>query len=150
MQVYLLKDVAHVGFAGEIIKVSDGYAKNFLFPRSLAVELTAHNIGQYQAKVRKVENRKEAIATETSMRAEQIKESVVTISSKTHDNGKLYGAISAQDIVDALAAQCGIKVAKTQVLIDKSIKAIGNHSVTIHLSSRLQPQMMVKIVAEKE
>jgi large subunit ribosomal protein L9 len=149
MQVYLFKDVPRVGFSGEIIKVSDGYAKNFLLPRKLGVEITDSNKNYYQSKVKSVDHRKEALATETSMRAEQIKGITIMLTEKVHDDGKLYGAISQQEIVDALAEQHSIKISKSQVVFGKSVKSTGLHKVTIRLSSRLQPELTVKVVAEK-
>src|SRR5690242_14771926 len=100
MKVFLRQNIAKVGLAGEIIKVEDGYARNYLFPRNLAVEITGTNEAFYQKKVKSFEHRKEVIETETSMLAEKIKELAVTIKRKMHDDGKLYGAISQADIVD--------------------------------------------------
>jgi large subunit ribosomal protein L9 len=147
MKVFLLKNIAKVGLAGEIIKVEDGYARNYLFPRNLAVEITSANEGFYLKKVKSFEHRKEAIETETSLLAEKIKELAVTIKRKMHDDGKLYGAISQADIVDILA-QKGVNVSKSQVLIDKSIKSKGKFEVTIKLSSRLQPTLTLNVISE--
>jgi large subunit ribosomal protein L9 len=147
MKVYLLQDVKSVGMAGEVLKVSDGYANNFLFPRKLAVQLTAQNEQFYQTRVKAIENRKEVISTETSMLAEKIKSLKITLKRKVHDGDRLYGAIRERDIVDALAEQ-NIKIGPSQVLFGKSIKSVGNHTVTIKLSSRLQPELAVKIIAE--
>ena len=144
MKVYLLKDVEKVGFAGEIIKVKDGYAQNFLFPRKLGVQVTAQNSSFYESRVKNVEHRKEALASEQSMLSEKINQIVVTLKKKAHDDNKLYASISPSDIVDALAEQ-GVKISKNQVKFDKSVKTLGEHKVTIKLSSKLQPQLTVKI-----
>lgn len=145
MNVYLLKDIPKVGMAGEILKVSDGYAQNFLFPKKLAVQITESNAQFYQTKIKQVENRKETIATETSMLSEKIKSESLTIKRKTHDSGKLYASIGATEIVDLLA-QKGISIAKSQVHFDKTIKNTGTYDVVIKLSSRLQPSVKVKVV----
>lgn len=147
MKVYLCQDIPKVGMAGEIINVSEGYANNFLFPKKLAVEITEKNELFFQKRVKTIENRKEVIAQETSMLAEKIKSVEVTIKRKMHDNLKLYGAIAAQEVVDSLNLK-GIKVSKSQIIFDKSIKEKGSHQVTIKLSSRLQPQMTVTVVSE--
>lgn len=146
MKVYLLKDVEKVGFAGEIIKVKDGYAKNFIFPKKLGVQVTAQNSSFYESRVKNVEHRKEALASEQSMLSEKINHLKITLTKKAHDDNKLYAAINAADIVDALAAQ-NVKVSRNQVKFDKSIKALGEHKVTIKLSSKQQPQLTVKVVA---
>ncbi len=147
MKVFLRKDIEGVGFAGEVVKVSEGYARNFLFPRDLGVEITAQNEAFYKNKIKTIENRKEAIATETSMLAEKIKSLKVTLNRKMHDDGKLYGAVSPADIAEALSAQ-GVTVAKNQVLINKSIKTKGAHKVIIKLTARLQPELVVSVHPE--
>lgn len=145
MKMYLLQDVAKIGFAGEIIKVADGYAKNFLIPRKLAVEITDQNSKFYEARVKNVEHRKEALSSEQSMLSEKIAHLKLTIKRKLHDNDRLYASINASDVVDLLAEE-HIKVGKSQILFDKSIKKTGEHKVTVKLSSKLQPQFTLKVV----
>jgi large subunit ribosomal protein L9 len=148
MKVYLKKDVPRVGLAGEIITVPDGYARNFLFPKQLGVEINDSNINFYQTKIKTIVKRKEVLATETSMLAEKIKNIKLSIKRKLHDNNKLYAAISAQEVADALVQE-GIKVAKNQVIFPKTIKEKGEFDVVIKLSARLQPMLKLKITAEK-
>lgn len=147
MKVYLLKNVERIGMAGEIIKVSDGFGANFLIPHKLAVEVTRNNENSFKNREKAIENRKEVVATQTSMLAEKINGTQVTIKRKVHDDGKLYGALSAHEIVDALAEK-GISVSKSQIDLPKAIKAQGSYEVTIHLSSRLQPKVKIKVIAE--
>lgn len=149
MKIFLLKDVPKIGMAGEIIKTSEGYARNFLIPQKLGEEVTPANEGLYKNKLKTIENRKTVIATKTSMLAEKIKSIEIVLKRKTHDGGKLYGAIGANEIVDALAAK-GVSVSKNQVEFDKSIKAKGLHTVTIKLSSTLMPSIKVKVVADEQ
>ena len=149
MKVFLLKDVEKVGLAGEIITIAEGYARNFLIPRKLAIEVTPHNEASLINKIRTVENRKEVIASKTSMLAEKIKALELTIKRKMHDEGKLYGSISEGEIVDLLA-QKGIGIAKNQVTFDKAIKSKGLYKVTIKLSSKLQPVFTLKVVPEEQ
>lgn len=152
MKVFLLKDVEKIGMAGEIVKVSDGYAANFLFPRKVAVEVTAQNEKGFANRTKVLEKRDEVVATKTSMLAERIKTLKITIKSKAHDDAssttaRLYGAVSASDLVEALAQQ-GVAVSKSQIAFDKTIKTTGTHLVTLKLSNKLQPQFTVKVVAE--
>lgn len=147
MKVYLQKDVEKVGLAGEIIKVEDGYARNFLFPRKLAVEITPLNESFYTKKIRQVVHRKEVLNSKTSMLAENIKAMKLTLKRKVHDDGKLYGAVNSQEIADLLGEN-GISVSKSQILIDKSIKTKGSHSVTVKLTSQLKPTLTVVVVPE--
>lgn len=147
MKVYLRQDVPKVGLQGEIIKVSEGYAHNYLLPKKLAVEITSENERFFKSRMRVIEHRKEVVATETSMLAEKIKSMELVLKKKMHDKTKLYGAVSAQEVADALA-QKGIKVSKSQVIFDKSIKEKGSFPVTIKLSSRLQPSLTVIVSPE--
>jgi large subunit ribosomal protein L9 len=147
MEVYLRKDVEKIGLAGEIIKVGDGFARNYLIPQGLGIEITAQNKSQYLSKIRKVENRKEAIASQTSMFAEKLNTVSITLKRKMHDNGQLYGSINASEIMEALAEQ-GISITKGQVEFDKPIKSKGSFKVTIKLSTRLKSTITVTIIAE--
>lgn len=147
MKVFLLKDVEHVGMAGEIVKVADGFALNFLIPRKLAQQITPENEHLFAQKVKSIEKREQVIASKTSMLAERIKGLEVILKRKMHDGDKLYGSISEQEIVDALARET-VSIKKNQVEFDKSIKSKGTYSVTIKLSSQLKPKVTVKVIAE--
>lgn len=147
MRVYLLKDVEKVGIAGEMIKASDGFAKNFLIPHGFGIQITPANSSIYEKKALEVKNRKQVIESKTSMLAEKIRSISLVMKRKMHDDTKLYGAVSAGDMVDALAAE-GIKISKNQVLFDKTIKEKGVHEVTIKLSNSLMPKCVLKIIPE--
>lgn len=147
MKVFLVQDVAQVGSKGAIVNVSDGYAMNFLLPRKLAVEVTAHNEGEMVRKSKQVSVHKEVVHSKTSQLAERIKVLKPVMRLKVHDDNKLYGAVSALDVVDILAAE-GISVAKNQIIFEKTIKTKGIHPVTVKLSNSLQPTFMLKITAE--
>jgi len=147
MKVFLLKDIERIGIAGEIVKVKEGFAQNFLFPRKLAVEVTQANEKHFKTREKVIEHRKEVVESKSSMLAEKIKSTQVTLKRKTHDDGKLYGSINPQEIVEILGEK-GISVSKSQVLFNKSIKSTGAYGVTIKLSSKLQPELTVKVVSQ--
>lgn len=144
VKVFLKKDVTKIGFAGEIVNVSEGYASNFLIPQKLGVLVTSLNEVGLSKKVKEVVNRKEAVKTKTSMLAEKIKSIKLSIKTKVHDDNKLYGSISASDIVDLLAKE-GVVVSKNQVIFDSHIKSVGTFEVTIKLSNSLQPKLTLKV-----
>lgn len=146
MKVYMLKDVEHVGMTGQMINVSDGYAKNFLFPRKLAAEVTADNEAFFKSKKQRENVAAEVLNSKVAMLAERIKSMHLTIKERVHDDGKLYGAIGADEIVDLLK-QKEITVNKKQIEFDKSIKSVGEHRVTIKLTAKLKPQLTVKVEA---
>jgi large subunit ribosomal protein L9 len=144
MQVYMLKDVERVGMAGQIINVSDGYAANFLIPRHLAVEITPANTEFYKHKKNHEHVVAEVLNSKVAMLSERIKSLHLLIKERVHDDGKLYGAVGAEEIVDLLREK-DIVIKKKQVEFNKSVKSIGEHKVTIRLSSKLQPQLTLKV-----
>lgn len=147
MQVYLIKDVENLGVAGEIVTVSDGHATNFLVPRKLAIAITNANRGSFEKRKKVVEKREEVIASKTSMLAERIKSIELVLKKKIHEGEKLYGSVSAAEVVDLLAAK-GVSVQKSQIDFAKTIKTLGSHVVTVKLSSKLLPTLTLRVVAE--
>jgi len=145
MKVFLLKNVEKIGMAGEMVKVKDGFAVNFLIPRKLAVVITPANESFYKKHEKTVDHRKEVIESKTSMLAEKIKALQIKLKCKTHDGGKLYGSVGASEIVDLLAEK-GVSVAKNQIEFGKSIKSTGSYKVVVKLSSKLKPELILKVV----
>ena len=145
MNVFLLKDIVQVGLKNEIIKVSDGYAANFLFPKKLAVEVTPANEKLYAAKARTVQNRAAIIESTSSVLGDQIAHLNLKLKKKM-DGDKLYAAIGQNEIVDLLKEH-NISISKSQVIFDKAIKTKGNFEVTIKLSSKIQPKFTLQVTA---
>ena len=135
--------------AGEMIKVKEGFALNYLVPKKFAVLVTPENESSFKKKLKVIEHRKEVVASKTSMLAEKIKGLKLVLKQKMHDQDKLYGSIVASDIADLLSKE-GIKVAKNQVILEKPIKTIGTFEITIKLSNQLQPKLILKIVPEQK
>ena len=148
MQVYILKDLENIGMAGQIRNVSDGYATNFLIPRKLVVKITDKNRAFYEQKKQRELVTVEIVKGKAAMLAERIKVTHVTIKERVHDDGKLYGSVGPDEIVELLKSK-DIIINRKQVEFDKSIKAVGEHKVTIRLSSKLKPQMTLKVEAKK-
>ena len=145
MNLFLLKDIVQVGLKNEIIKVSDGYAANFLFPKKLAVEVTPANEKLYAAKARTVQNRAAIIESTSSVVGDQIAHLNLKLKKKM-DGDKLYAAIGQNEIVDLLKEH-NISISKSQVIFDKAIKTKGNFEVTIKLSSKIQPKFTLQVTA---
>ena len=148
MLVLLKQDVKGSGKAGDIVKVSDGYARNMLFPRGLAVEATEGNIRaaekQKERQAQKAaEDRETAVAT-----AESLKEKEVTISAKAGEGGRLFGAITSKDIADAVTEQLGLEIDKKKVEIDSPIKVVGSYSAVLKLYQEIKGELKVNVVAE--
>ncbi len=133
MKVILQQDVRDQGKKGQMVEVSDGYARNFLFPRKLAVPATADAMNtmklKEKARLRQIEEEK-ALAQENAKKLEGV---VVKISAKAGENGKLFGSVTNKDISDALRAQHGIEVEKGRIVIADPIKAYGPYDVKCKL-----------------
>lgn len=144
MNVKLLQDVKNIGLAGQIVKVSEGYARNYLFPRKLACIATAQDTIMVEKQAKRAKIDKELLGSRIASIAEQLEKMHFIIKEKTHDEGKLYGAVNADDIV-ALLKDKGIAINKKQVEFPKTIRSTGEHTVIIKLSSKLKSEIIVKV-----
>jgi large subunit ribosomal protein L9 len=149
MNVYMLQDVENIGMKGMVIKVSDGYAHNFLLPRKLATQMTKNDEAFLASRSKKVEVVKKVLTTKIAMLGERITNLHLTIQKRVHDTNKLYGSISADEIVELLA-QKEISINRKQVDFSKAIKTIGEHKVMVRLSSKICPEFTLKVVGGKE
>ena len=147
MKVILQQDVKGQGKKGQMVEVSDGYARNFLLPRKLAVEANADNVNtmKLQEKARKAKEAAEKAEAEAV--AEKLKESVVKISAKAGTGGRLFGAVTSKEIADALQAQHGIAIPKTKIVQDEPIKAFGGYELKVKLGYEVTGTLKV-VVAE--
>ena len=133
MKVILKADVKGKGKKGELIEVSEGYGRNFLMPRGLAEPATADNLNvkkaQDEAHARKIALEQQA-AREA---AEKLKESPVKVPAKGGTGGRLFGAVTAKEVSEALSAQYGVNIAKTKLVLDEPIKACGGYQIKAKL-----------------
>lgn len=148
MIVILNKDVKGTGKAGDVVKVSDGYARNMLIPKGFAVEATQGNIRNLEkqkaiAAEKKLQEKKAAQA-----QAERIAELAVTIKTKAGDGGKIFGSITSKDVAEALSRQHNIVVDKKKIQLDSPIKQIGETSVDIKLYPEINTNLKVIVEAE--
>lgn len=148
MLVILKQNVKGTGKAGDIVKVSDGFANNRLIPAGLAVPATNQNVKSVAKQKAFVEkkNAEEKAAAEAV--AKKLSESKVTIRKKVGDNGKLFGSITSMDIANAIKEQLGNKVDKKKIVLAKPIKEVGEHEVEIKLFPEVSAVMKV-IIAEE-
>ena len=144
MKVILTGDVKGKGKKGEIINVSDGYARNFLFPKNLAIEATASNLNDLKGKRESVEYQTEQDKQRATEIAEKFKEIEVVIETKAGDNGKLFGSITSKDVADALTMQHHIKLDRKKFVMD-SIKTLGTHNVKVKLFQGITGELRVTV-----
>lgn len=149
MQVLLLKDVDQLGQAGEVKKVSDGYARNYLIPRGLAMAATEAAIKQAEQQ-RQASSRRQAKAlTEAQAFAQILDGQTITFHARAGDSERLYGSITNADIAEALTAQVGREVDKRKVVLEDPLKELGTHAVTIHLAPSAEAKVVVVIEREE-
>jgi large subunit ribosomal protein L9 len=142
MEVILLERVAKLGQMGEVVKVRDGFARNFLLKRGKALRATAENRAKYDGMKAELEANNIQAKGEASKVAEKINGKEIVIIRQAAESGQLFGSVSVRDIVDALAAD-GVTVARTQVWLDSPIKTIGQTKVTIAVHPEVETSIAV-------
>ena len=133
MKVILQQDVRGQGKKGQMVEVSDGYARNFLLPRKLAVLATAENVNtmKQQEKARKAQEAAEKAQAQAT--AKQLEGLMVKIPAKAGEGGRLFGAVTAKEVSEALSAQHGVNIPKTRLVLDEPIKACGGYQIEAKL-----------------
>ena len=149
MKIILQKPVEKLGDPGDVVEVADGYARNYLIPRAMAVK--AH-----KAAAKHADNVKRAHVSRLSQKkvefevvAAKLIASQVTISARAGEEGKLFGSVTAADIADAIVAQAGIVVDRKDVHLDEPIRSLGTHEVRVHLFADVDPVLTLEVVAEE-
>ena len=146
MKVILLCDVKGTGKKDEIVNVSDGYARNFLFPRGAAVEATAGAAKEVEKK-RAAERQREAERKATAEKqARELKDKVVRVEAKCGEKGRLYGRVTSQEIADALAAQHNVTVDKRRIDLKDPIREAGDVKVEVWLYPNITTRITVRVV----
>ena len=146
MVVILLKDVKGTGKAGEVVKVSDGYARNRLIPKGLAKEATEGNIRNLEKQKEIADEKRAEQKAAAQKQAEKINEITLTIRSKGGESGKLFGSITSKDIADALQEQENIKVDKKKIVLDSPIKQTGSSEVTVKLFPEVTAVLKINFI----
>ena len=147
MKVILRADVEKLGHLGDIVNVKNGYGRNFLLPQKLASLATPANIKVFELERKKLQARMDALRASASELAARLEGVVVTIPMRVGENDKLYGSVTPAMIGDALAAM-GIEVDRHRLLLDGSIRTLGEHSVRARLHPDIVPSFTVNIVSE--
>ncbi len=149
MKVILKKDVKSQGKAGDIIEVSDGYARNFLLPKGLGVEASKANLNVSKLQSNAIAHKKEIELREAKKMADKISKCTVTIKVKSGENGKLFGSINNKDIAENLLEQHKINIDKRKIITEEAFKMIGSYDVEVKLYPEVTTKMRVNILEEK-
>ncbi|AJH02263.1 MULTISPECIES: 50S ribosomal protein L9 [Clostridium] len=148
MKVILLQDVKKIGKKGDIIEASDGYARNFLFPRKLAQEASDANMHILNNKKENERKQKLAELEAAQKLAEELKGKEIKIKAKTGESGKLFGAITSKDVAELIKEQYKIEIDKKKIVMD-TIKLAGGYEIDIKLYPEVSTKMKVIIVPQE-
>lgn len=146
MKVILLEDVKSVGKKGELVNTSDGYAKNFLFPKKLAVEATKSNLNDFELKQKAEAKRKKEEFEQAQAMAKELENKTVTVKVKTGENGKLFGSVTNKEVAEEIVKQTGLQIDKKKVSIGDPIKMVGERTAVIKLHPKVSAEITIKIV----
>lgn len=145
MKVILLSDIKGVGKKDQIINANDGYARNYLFPKKLAVEATTGNLTNLKSKQESNQYRKDMQKEEAMKIAERLNKIVLKIQVKAGESGKIFGGVTAKEIADNLKTQYDIEIDKKKINLNETIKVIGTRTVDIKLYEGVTGKLKVEV-----
>ena len=149
MKVILQQDVKGQGKKGQMVEVSEGYARNFLLPRKLAIAATTDAINTMNLKEKARRAEEARLKAEAEATAEKLKECMVKLTAKAGSGGRLFGAVTTKEISDGLKAQYGIDIPKQKLVLDEPIKAFGSYQVKAKLGFEVVGTVYVSVFEEK-
>ena len=148
MKVILLKDVKGSGKAGTVLEVADGYARNYLIVKGLAIEATAKNINDLEGKKASPQYKLDTAKAEAEAAAKAINGGKIVIKSKAGQNGKLFGSVTTSIISDKIKEQFGATIDKKKISLNNDIKAYGDYDVEIKMTQGVNAKLTVSVVPE--
>ena len=148
MEIILLQDVKSLGKKGQIVKVSDGYARNFIIPKQLGVEKTPKTMNDLKTQQLAEAKRKQEILEEAQALGEKIKNGSVTLSIKAGEGGRTFGSVSTKEIATAVKEQMGIEFDKKKMVLAEPIKNFGTYHIPCKLHPEVTAELTVKVVEQ--
>jgi len=145
MKIILQKTVERLGDPGDVAEVADGYARNYLIPRGLAVKAEKGTVRHAESLKRAHEVRTSAQKGDFVALAARIIQTPVVVTARAGEEGKLFGSVTAADIAAALSAQAGVPIDRRSVHLEEPIRSIGTHEVTVHLHPEVDPVITVDV-----
>ena len=147
MKVILRSDVDRLGNKGDVLDVADGYARNFLLPRGLALAATKGAIAQAES-MREARQRRDVAEKEAAEGVrDRLSATVVRIPAQSGTDGRLFGSVTAGDVADAIVSQLGVELDRRRLHLDEPIRALGVHDVTLRLHAEVDAHVSVEVVA---
>lgn len=145
MQVILLEDVKSLGKKGEIVKVNDGYARNYILPKKLGLEATPKNLNDLKLQKTAEAKKQQEIYEEAVALKEKIEALTVNLTIKTGEGGRTFGSISTKEIVEGLKKQHAMELDKKKLVMADSIKGIGTYHVSVKLHAKVTAELKVRV-----
>ena len=148
MKVILLQDIKNVGKKDDIINANDGYARNFLFPKNLAIEANKDNLLKLQAKMDSQKHKKNLEIEEFKKQADKIKDMVLEVKAKAGANGKIFGGVTSKEISEELKKQYKMEIDKKKIILKETIKSIGRFSVDVKFGDGINAELELNVKPE--
>ena len=148
MKVILMHDVEYLGDVGDVVEVADGYGRNYLLPRGLAIAATARNARQLAHEQRLRDNRIARARLEAATLAEQLQALQFSFTRKAGEEGKLFGSVTTMDIAEQLKAS-GFTIDRRHIQLDQPLKSLGEFAVPVRLPAAVSADLKVTVVAEE-
>ena len=148
MKIILLEDVKKLGKKGEVVEVSDGYARNFVLPKKLGVEANGKNMNDLKLQNANKEKKEQENLDAAKAMAELMEKDQVTVSIKAGEGGRTFGSVSSKEIARSYKEQCGREIDKKKIVIKDQIKNIGEYTVELRLFEGVVAKLKLNIIAE--
>ena len=145
MKVVLLEDVKSLGKKGDLVEISDGYARNFIMPKKKGIEATAKNLNDLKLQKQHQDKLAAQQLQDAKDLAQKLEGAMVVLKVKTGEGGKIFGSVSTKEIAQAAKEQCGFDLDKKKMVLDEPIKSCGNHIVPIKLHKDVTAKLTVKV-----
>ena len=147
MEVILIQDLANLGFKNDIVKVRDGYGRNYLLPQKIAIIANEANLKQLAETLKQQAHKAAKLLADAQALEAKLAETVIELKVKANEDGKIFGTVTTQNISDALAAQ-GIAIDKKVITIAEPIKELGEHTAQARLHREVKAEIKLNVVAE--
>lgn len=148
MEVILIQDVDNLGGVNEVVKVKNGYARNFLLPRQLAVENSPGNRKQLEERLKQVRKKEEKMLAEINSVITKLNEAPIKLGAKTGTSGKIFGSITSLQLSRAIREQRGYTIDRRKITIPEDLKELGNYKATIDFGNGKTTEVEIEVVAE--
>lgn len=145
MEIILLEDVKSLGKKGEVVKVSDGYGRNYILPKKLGLEATSKNLNDLKLQKAAEAKHQQQVLDEAKQLAEKIGQGGVTLTIKSGENGRTFGSVSSKEIAAAIKEQMGYEIDKKKLTLAEPLKNIGSYTVPVKLHPKVTAELKVRV-----